>query len=122
MTDPLSERRQQRDRLLSEARSFASRLNERIEIKVAIVAGSVARGDFNVWSDIDLLVVSDDLESRAPDRMLQLNQDAPPGLEVIGLTPDEYRVARRKRNRLVLEAERIGLVVLGEPNFGDGGR
>ena len=35
-----------------------------LPIEVATVIGSVARGDFNVWSDVDVLVVSEALPSR----------------------------------------------------------
>ncbi|MGH2702325.1 MAG: nucleotidyltransferase domain-containing protein [Actinomycetota bacterium] len=70
MSDILRRRRHERDQLIEQARVFARELDRRIGLEVAIVTGSVARGDFNVWSDVDLLIVSTNLEERAPDRNL----------------------------------------------------
>jgi predicted nucleotidyltransferase len=46
------------DRVVSEAKRWASSLSIRC---TAYLIGSYARGDFNLWSDIDILLVSDDL-------------------------------------------------------------
>jgi len=41
------------------AREFVERASHRMPIVAAAVVGSVARGDFNVWSDIDVIVIVD---------------------------------------------------------------
>lgn len=112
MNRVIEERRKQREVFLEEARRFVARLSTRVDIEMAFVVGSVARGDFNVWSDVDVLIVAEGLEPRAPDRGLQLNAGAPERFQVIGLTPAEFESARRKRNPLAVEAESDGIALL----------
>lgn len=55
----LQRRRSERDALMQRARAFAAALPSRLDVRAVVVFGSVARGDFNKWSDIDVLVVAD---------------------------------------------------------------
>jgi len=83
------------------------------------VVGSVARGDFNVWSDVDVVVVSEGLPARAPDRAAVLAADAPPGVQPVGFTPDEFRRAWERRNPLARSVAGEGVVLLGEAFFAE---
>lgn len=113
MADVLAERRAERERLLALARSYVDRISRRLEVRAAVVVGSVARGDFNVWSDVDVVLIVDELPERAPDRMAALLADAPPGVQPIGFSREEFRAALRKGNPLALEACGSGLVLAG---------
>ena len=93
------------------ARGYVERLAERITVEAAYVVGSVARGDFNVWSDVDVLVVAAGLPERAPDRMALLLADAPAGVQPVGFTPTELERARWRGNPLVLEADERGVLL-----------
>jgi Nucleotidyltransferase domain. len=75
----------------------------------AVLIGSYARGDFNVWSDVDVLLVSDSFPARPLDRLKMI--DPPEGVEAIPLTPADFHRLRRKKNLLVIEAERYGVVL-----------
>jgi predicted nucleotidyltransferase len=108
----LEERRAERERLLELARSHARRLARELPLRQAVVVGSVARGDFNVWSDVDVLVVADELPGRTLDRLELLMRDRPPQVEVIGFTPEELDQARRRRNPLAIELDTIGIPLL----------
>jgi hypothetical protein len=44
------------------------------------------------------LIVADDLPERVPDRMAVLVADAPPRVQPIGFTPEEFEQARARRN------------------------
>ena len=79
MADVLAERRRERDELIGLARSYVERLAGELDVVAAAVAGSVARGDFNVWSDVDVVVVAPGLPERAPDGLRLLGADAPAG-------------------------------------------
>jgi uncharacterized protein len=79
MSDMIASRHAERERLIEVARVYARALSERIPVRAVVLAGSVARGDFNVWSDVDVLVVADDLPERLPDRLALLAADAPRG-------------------------------------------
>ncbi len=114
MADVVAERRAERERLLELARGYVRDLSARIRIRAAYVAGSVARGDFNVWSDVDVVVVAEDLPRRVPDRMALLAAGAPPRVQPVGFTPEEFERARRRRNRLVIEATERGVVLADE--------
>jgi predicted nucleotidyltransferase len=108
----LARRHAERDRLIEAARAHAQALARRFRVRRAAVVGSVARGDFNVWSDVDLLVVADDLPERVPDRLAAVMEGRPPRIEVIAMTPAEFDEARRRGNRLVQEMDSIGVEVM----------
>ena len=104
MRDVLARRwRERADRLATAAR-YAEALSRRIALLDAVVIGSTARGDFNVWSDIDVLVVAEDLPEKAPDRALLLAQDVRSGVQAVGFTPEELQAALDKGNPMACEA------------------
>jgi UTP:GlnB (protein PII) uridylyltransferase len=113
MTSPLAARVAERERLIALARAYAQRLCRRVPVTAVVVAGSVARGDFNVWSDVDVVVVAEALPERAVDRAALLLSDAPGGVQPIGYTPPELAEARRRGDRLVCSALSDGIVVFG---------
>lgn len=112
----VEERRFERERLIAVARDWAAKLAARLGgVRSVVVAGSVARGDFNLWSDLDVLVIADELPPRLHDRLAALMADSPPGMQVFGYTPAELDDERRRRNALVVDASEHGVVVHGEP-------
>ncbi len=113
MADALTERAREQARLLDLARAYVERLSSRVPLIAAVAVGSVARGDFNVWSDVDVVVVAEQLPYRAPERSLLLAQGAPGGVQPVGFTPEEFREALRRRNPLAVEAVTTGVVLLG---------
>jgi predicted nucleotidyltransferase len=110
--DIVARRRAEREGLIDLGREYARRLSARLAVRAAYVAGSVARGDFNVWSDVDVVIVADDLPERVPDRMAVLMADAPPRVQPVGFTPAEFERARARRNPLVIEALERGVVLI----------
>lgn len=117
MAEVVEARRRERERLIELARDHVRRLSERIPVVAAAVAGSVARGDFNVWSDVDLVVVSDRLPARIPDRGALLATDAPAGVQVVGYTHGEFRRALRRGDALAASAVREGVWLRGDAFF-----
>jgi predicted nucleotidyltransferase len=113
MSEALAQRRRERDRLIELARSYVERLARRRPLVAAVVVGSVARGDFNVWSDVDVVVVAEGLPERAPERGDALGEDAPGGVQPVGFTPDEFVQALGRGNPLAREAVTRGIVLLG---------
>ena len=113
MADALARRRRERDELVTLARDYAERLSERLPVIAAAVVGSVARGDFNVWSDVDVVVV-EDLPTRAPDRGAVLAHDAPARVQPVGFTPEEFEAAWARGNPLAREATDAGVALRGE--------
>ena len=117
MAEALDHRRRERERLLSLARDYVERLSGHIPLVAVAVVGSVARGDFNVWSDVDVVVVAEGLPAREPDRGSLLVADAPGGVQPVGFTPEEFERAWTKRNRIVREAVDHGVVLEGNAFF-----
>ena len=94
-------------------RRFLSRLKRDLEPERVILFGSRARGDNRADSDYDLLIVSDRFRGirwieRAP-LVIRL-WDLPLDVELICLTPEEYR-RRRRELSIVGEAVREGVVL-----------
>lgn len=79
--------------LMEEARAYAERIREALADADAEVFlfGSAARGDFNLGSDLDLLVVSAHLPGDPIERSRLLLRFARGREEPRGLTPDEFR-------------------------------
>lgn len=117
MRDPLAVRRSERERLLATARTYVGRLSARLPVVAAAVAGSVARGDFNVWSDVDLVVVVEGLPARGPERGALLLEDAPAGVQPVGFTPEEFLAAYAKGSPLAREAAERGVILAGHELF-----
>lgn len=86
----LERRWQERDGLIVEARGFAARLRKIAPAARVFLYGSVARGDFNLSSDIDLLVVSDALPNGPLERAEFLYRLVEGREEPKGLLPREY--------------------------------
>jgi predicted nucleotidyltransferase len=113
VADVLAERRREQQRLVELAREYVERLVSRLAVEAAAVAGSVARGDFNVWSDVDVVVIAEGLPERALDRSTVLLADAPPRVQPIGYSRSEFEREWRRGNPLVREVVERGIVLTG---------
>ena len=109
----VARRRAERSERIDSARSWAARLAGRVPVEAVVVIGSVARGDFNRWSDLDVLVVADRLPPDPRARLELLAHGAPPGLQPVGCTTHELTERRRRRDPMVEEAYRMGVTVWG---------
>ncbi len=114
MTIPVVERRRAEQRARIEAvaawtRHFAA---ER-EVTAVVVFGSTVRGDFNKWSDTDVLVVAEELPEGWRSRMELLAADIPPGIQPVGWTPAELAERRRRGDPIARECDSVGVVVHG---------
>jgi len=114
VTHPVIERRRrERAAAIARVRSWADGLATRLtSLQAVAVFGSVARGDFNKWSDIDVLVVAAELPERYPERA-ELLSPVPPGVQPIIWTPEELARERRRGNPIAREVDEIGVVAFG---------
>jgi len=95
------------------ARGYAEALAAEIPLVAVVVFGSYSRGDFNTWSDIDVLVISDHLPPDARERSDLLWRHQPGGVSAIGWTVSEHGAHRRKRDPIAVEADSVGVAVAG---------
>lgn len=109
----LAERRRTRDALIAKARAFVETLARGGDLLAAVVYGSVARGDFNVWSDVDLLLVLRSPRRKPGDSLAAAAASAPAGIQVVTWTPEEFIQAHRRGNPIAREALTVGEVLHG---------
>ncbi len=109
-------RRGQRERVIAEARMWAESLPAPVTV---ILVGSFARGDFNAWSDVDIVLVAPWLRGLTPLERLRL-LDTPPGYEVVAWTPEEALERLRRRNPLAVEAVERGVVLRDDLRLAEG--
>jgi predicted nucleotidyltransferase len=114
-------RRNERRARLEVARTWADALAERLCLSAVVVVGSVARGDFNKWSDLDVVVIAEGLPDETLSRLELLMADSPPGLQAIGWTPAELSSKQARRDPLAIEAATAGVVVWGRLPDGQSG-
>ncbi|HWB71961.1 MAG TPA: nucleotidyltransferase domain-containing protein [Egibacteraceae bacterium] len=110
----IARRRAERAALIARAERFAQDLDPQLGARAVVVFGSVARGDFNVWSDVDVLVVAERLPERALDRLAALGKP-PDAVEPVAWTPAEWRRQRRRSNPIAVEAVHDGVWLVGSP-------
>ncbi|MCC6041579.1 MAG: nucleotidyltransferase domain-containing protein [Desulfurococcaceae archaeon] len=111
----IEERVKTRERAIEEAREFAKCASRRLGRITAILYGSYARGDFNEWSDIDVLIVAESLP-RNPIERLNLVEDcvrSHPRVEPVLITLEELNKLKNK-NPAVIEAFTRGLVLVDD--------
>ena len=110
----LARRRAERVELLRRAERFATSLQADRAVSALVVYGSVARGDFNLWSDVDVLVVTEDLPERLLDR-LDLMAARPARVQAIAWTPSEWRKRLHRGDPIATEAAASGVWLVGRP-------
>lgn len=82
-----------------------------------LLFGSAARGTADGLSDLDVIVVAEDIAPRFLDRIAEAYDLIDPdfALDILIYTPDEYRAMRAAGNALVERAEREGRVLYERP-------
>ena len=113
MSSAVEERRREQERLIDLARRYVRVLSGRLPLKAAAVVGSVARGDFNLWSDVDVVVVAGGLPDAPAERARLLLSGAPAGVQPVGFTPHDLEVGLARRNRMLLDLAECGIVLTG---------
>ncbi len=114
MTHPVvARRRAEQAARIERARVWAAELPSDLNVVAVVVVGSVARGDFNRWSDLDVLVIAEALPATGRERLELLHRDAPPGLQPVSWTSADLAGRRRRGDPMAVEATTVGVVVRG---------
>ena len=114
MLKALEERRRQREEFVDMAQTYADKLRGRLGKLTAIVYGSVSRGDFNLGSDVDVLIISEGLPHHFLERMEVLYSCHESPLEPKGYTRAEFQALLAKRNSAFAEILKDGIVVVDD--------
>lgn len=95
---------------------YTARLVKAFNPDAVILFGSVAKGDINEGSDVDLVVIAD-FQAHFLDRikqLLDLNDDPALPLEPVGYTPEEFQRMRNEGNRFIQEVLENGKILYGD--------
>lgn len=110
----IARRRADQRQRLAAARAFVDGIDATVDVRAAVVFGSVARGDFHDSSDTDVLVVAAELPSGFADRLRVIGAPVA-GVDAVAWTPHEWVTQREKRNPIAAEAVERGVWLRGEP-------
>ena len=114
MTIPIVEQRRAEQRARIEAvADWAETFAAGRQVTAVVVFGSTVRGDFNKWSDTDVLVVAENLPDEWRSRTELVMTGAPPGLQALGWTPAELAERRHRGDPIARECDSVGVVVHG---------
>ncbi len=82
-----------------------------------VLFGSAARGEADEWSDLDVIVVAEQVPERFLDRIAAAYDLLDPryALDILIYTPEEYRAMIEDGNPLVAAAEHEGRVLHARP-------
>jgi predicted nucleotidyltransferase len=113
----IEERMRKADQALGKARDFIECVKRIFNnIDLAILFGSYARGDFNEWSDIDILVVVGDELPRNPveriDIVIPCIVAVEASIEPLIISREEYENLKRKRNPAIIDAINNGVPII----------
>ena len=111
----IQRRRDEQRSLVERARRHVDALERSLDLRAAVVVGSVARGDFHSASDIDLVVVVADLPA-APSARWRLVAARGGRVQPVAWTPAEFAAALGRRNPLAVDALDHGIWIVGSPD------
>lgn len=114
MLKAVQNRIKERERLLKESRGYLLELRKKIGPLSGFVYGSVARGDFNDASDIDIIIIAENLPEKILDRLELLSSIAKPGIEPKGYTYLEFKKLKKKKNNYLSYILNEAVVVLDD--------
>jgi predicted nucleotidyltransferase len=87
--------------------------------KLVILHGSIARKEFGLGSDVDLIVVSDNLPDKIMNRiklLYEIDETKAP-LDIKGYKSEEIRKMIKKGNPLIMDAMEDGIILFADENF-----
>jgi predicted nucleotidyltransferase len=102
-------------RVIEVTREFTQCVSVKLSDIIAILHGSYARGDFNEWSDIDVLIISKKPLPQNPLRRLDLIDECltkTPRIEPVIVTLEEFKILLN--NPLILSALKEGVLLIGD--------
>ena len=114
MESIIRRRKEERLKAIKLAKNFLECAKNHLVLRKAYIVGSYTRGDFNMWSDIDLVLIAENIP-RSPIERLDLVKEclqAYPDVEPIIISPRIFAKLKEKRNPLSIEIEKHGIEIL----------
>jgi hypothetical protein len=98
--------------------TYIDSLKPRIDILLAMLFGSYAKGNYSFGSDVDILIVAEHLPKDLSKR-ISLLMDSEVGCEIqpFGYTKKEFDKMLKERHPLALEVLKTGKIVYLKPGY-----
>jgi len=104
----INERKREREKVIELVKEYAYKIP--LHKATIVLIGSYARGDFNLWSDIDVLIISDEFKNLNPvERLKKL--PIYEKFEIIPLTIEEIIKLTQRCSNLIKEILSYGITV-----------
>jgi hypothetical protein len=89
---------------------FCRRVVKKLKPRAVVLSGSIARGEYWVGSDVDLVVISENLPTNFLERLRVLSELNPTmaPIEALGYTPEEFLQMIERRHPTALYAAADG--------------
>ena len=100
------------DQLFEKIDCYVSRVVKRLNPRLVILFGSLAAGEINEGSDVDILVVAD-FKGSFLDRiktLMDLNEENIP-IEPLGYTPEEVEEMKKKAHPFLVQVLSTGKIL-----------
>jgi len=102
-----------------EIKKYIKAVKKSLNPKCIVLYGSLARKDYNERSDVDLIIISDDLPEHPLERLkilFDLNNTSAP-IEPLGYRSKEFEMMIEKRRVTAIFAMEEGIPLFGESYF-----
>lgn len=108
----VARRRAERGGLVGRAERFAAAIRSDRNVLAVVVFGSVARGDFNLWSDVDVLVVLGEVDDRRVAQVLTVGREVGTVQPVVW-SAAQFRAQLRRHDPIAIESVEHGIWLVG---------
>lgn len=108
----IRERKNLKNEAIRYALEFVRCVEMKLNVKEAYLFGSFARGDFNEWSDIDVLIIVDNKLPKNPIKRIDLIIECLfkyTKIEPIILTYEEFEKLKIRKNPVIEDVENFGI-------------
>ena len=93
---------------------YVRELKRELDLKLVILFGSLAKGSWTESSDIDLLIVAEDLSDDPGENFIRLKR---PGIDPHGFSVDRFLREIEKPNLIILDALEYGKRLVADEEF-----
>ncbi|MEM0000376.1 MAG: nucleotidyltransferase domain-containing protein [Desulfurococcaceae archaeon] len=103
--------------MLSELSNLVESYRSKLKLRLVVLFGSRARGDYTDWSDIDVLVVADDLPRDPRDCFAVLRDIGFARVHPIGFNTESFLKKLREGSTFIIEILEEGKILFEDTDF-----
>jgi len=97
---------------------YFKNLANKLDLKIGILFGSYAKGNYSWGSDVDLLIVASNLPENQSKRFsILMDPDLPIQIEPFGYTTQEFKKMLDEKHPIVIEALSKGKILYASQDY-----